>query len=113
MEFHGKEPLFRQIASYYRRMILIGALKNGDPMPSVREVALDRGINPNTVQRAFSLLEEEGYIATIAKKGSFVSYGKEPAKRNEILIHHLRDILTAGYSFQEIEKALALLKEEA
>lgn len=66
------KPLFKQIYETYKKYILMGVFKPGDKLPSVREVAEKMGVNPNTVNRGFILLEEEGLIETILKKGSFV-----------------------------------------
>ena len=67
-----KKPLFIQIKEYYEHLIDIGAFNEGDEMPSVRVVALEHNANPNTVQRAFSLMVESGYLISIPKKGFYV-----------------------------------------
>ena len=105
MQFHGSEPIFLQIASYYRRLIEIGALKDGEMLPSVREVALEAKVNPNTVQRAFSLLAEEGYIASLPKKGNLVSFQGNLQEKSEIE-EVLRSLLEKGYGKEEILSVL-------
>ncbi len=111
MQFNGNEPIFLQIAAYYRRMIEISALKEGDMLPSVREVAVTNRVNPNTVQRAFSLLGEEGYISSLPKKGNFVSYKAEGKQRGE-LKKSLQSLLDSGYSKEDIRLALQELEEK-
>lgn len=79
-------------------------------MPSVREVALANGVNPNTVQRAFSLLVEEGYLVTIPKKGFFVN--KRVVNREEVLKASIKKLLDDGYSVEELESVINKMKGE-
>ena len=72
MRFNSSKPIFIQLAEYYEQLIDLGMLKENEEMPSVREVALMNDINPNTVQRAFTLMVEHHYLVNIPKKGFFV-----------------------------------------
>ena len=72
MRFHDRAPVYQQIAEYLKRQILLGAVQDGDPMPSRRELAVQTGINPNTAQKAYSLMTEEGYVRTDGNTGSVV-----------------------------------------
>ncbi len=77
MDFRGlklgnREPVYQQIAAYVRQQIFTGAAQSGDPLPSRREIAAQLGINPNTVQKAFRLMEDAGYIVTNGNSGSTV-----------------------------------------
>ena len=82
-------------------LIDCGVLKEGDEMPSVREIALIYGINPNTAQRALSLLVEGGYLQNIPKKGFFVK--KVDANNKEKIIKAAIDnLLASGVSKEEI-----------
>lgn len=74
MVFDGKESIYLQLFHEYKRYIELGVYQNGDKLPSVRVLAEQFGINPNTVQRAYQLLEEGGYIKTVNKKGVYVCY---------------------------------------
>lgn len=69
----GKESIFEQIKKQIIRFIELGVLKPNDKLPSVRMLASDLGINPNTVARAYAELEKEGIIYTLNKKGVFVA----------------------------------------
>ena len=60
IDYQSKLPLYEQIAERFQAMILRGALPPGSQMPSVRSLAMDLSINPNTIQKAFSLLEQTG-----------------------------------------------------
>lgn len=73
INLQGKESIFEQIKKQIIRFIELGVLKPNDKLPSVRMLASDLGINPNTVARAYAELENEGVIYTINKKGVFVS----------------------------------------
>ena len=82
-------PLFIQIYEDYKKFIILGLYKPGDKLPSVREVAEEKGINPHTVNRAYQMLEAEGYVETIFKKGSFV---KAIDDENEVMKQIKKDI---------------------
>ena len=66
-------PIYEQIKEGLCRLILSGALPTGERLPSVRELAGQLAINPNTIQRAYRELELEGFIYSMPGKGSFVS----------------------------------------
>ncbi len=66
-----KQSIYLQIAESVKRDIRMGFIKDGDRLPSCRELAIKMGINPNTVQRAYSELEKDGYIETVPKKGVY------------------------------------------
>ena len=72
LDYRDARPIYSQIVDNFRSQILAGVLQNGDRLPSVRELAGDLAINPNTIQRAYRELEMEGWIASVPGKGSFV-----------------------------------------
>ena len=72
LRFDDRAPVYQQIAEYLKRQILLGTVQDGDPMPSRRELAAQTGINPNTAQKAYRLMTEEGYVVTDGNSGSFV-----------------------------------------
>ena len=72
MQFHDRAPVYQQIAEHLKRQILLGNALDGDAMPSRRELAAQTGINPNTAQKAFHLMMEEGYVVTDGNNGSRV-----------------------------------------
>ena len=72
MQFHDRAPVYQQIAEHLKRQILLGNALDGDAMPSRRELAAQTGINPNTAQKAFRLMMEEGYVVTDGNNGSRV-----------------------------------------
>ena len=72
LDYRDARPIHRQIAEGLQEQILAGVLQEGDKLPSVRELATQLTINPNTIQRSYRELEAEGWIATVPGKGCFV-----------------------------------------
>lgn len=73
LNFRDGRPLYEQICASVRRAISTGAMQPGDKLPSVRELATSLAINPNTIQRAYRMLESEGWIMSAPGKGSFAA----------------------------------------
>lgn len=69
----SKQPLYEQLVEQLRRQLMLGSIQAGEPMPSVRQLATELGINPNTIQKAYRRMEDEGMILSVPGKGSFVS----------------------------------------
>ena len=105
-----KKPIFIQIKEFYEHLIDIGAFQDGDEMPSVRAVALENNANPNTIQRAFSLMVDDGYLESIPKKGFYVK--KQGHQRTSYLEETLKDLQSKGYTKEEIIKALGGNKDD-
>ncbi len=76
-------PIWRQIEEGMRRMISLGTLKAGDPIPSVRDLARDLRVNPNTVARAYQRLTDLGVFNVRRGEGTYVSDQPAPIKRSE------------------------------
>ena len=72
LDYRVARPIYSQIIDGFREQIVTGVLQQGDRMPSVRELATELTINPNTIQRAYRELEMQGWIAAVPGKGSFV-----------------------------------------
>ena len=72
LNYRDARPIYSQIVDGIREQILSGVLRTGDKLPSVRELATQLTINPNTIQRAYRELELQGWIATVLGKGCFV-----------------------------------------
>ncbi|MBR4719583.1 MAG: GntR family transcriptional regulator [Lachnospiraceae bacterium] len=73
IDYKDSRPIYEQIFDKLRLLILNGALKADEKMPSVRTMAMELSINPNTIQRSYSELERQGYIYTVKGRGNFVS----------------------------------------
>ncbi|MCR4807154.1 MAG: GntR family transcriptional regulator [Lachnospiraceae bacterium] len=73
LDLKDSRPIYEQIVDKFRLLIINGVLKSEDKMPSVRTLAMDLSINPNTIQKAYGELERQGYIYTVKGRGNFVS----------------------------------------
>ena len=73
INYRDTRPFYQQIKDNVRHLVVSGALKKDDKLPSVRELAASLAINPNTIQRAYRELENEGYIYTLPGKGTFAA----------------------------------------
>lgn len=73
LDLSDKRPIYEQVRDKYKELISIGALQKDEQMPSVRSLAVDLSINPNTIQRAYSELERDGFIYTVKGRGNFVA----------------------------------------
>lgn len=77
IEFDNNQPIYLQIMNYIKGEIITGKLKPGDKIPSVRELAAELQINPNTVQRTFQELERETIVETRRGMGRYVTGSEE------------------------------------
>lgn len=98
LRFHDRTPVYQQIAEHLKRQILLGTVQDGEAMPSRRELAAQTGINPNTAQKAYRLMTEEGYIYTDGNNGSVVRL--TPASRAAV-----EEELTRGLVERFVEEA--------
>lgn len=73
LDYRDARPIYEQVKDGFRKLIIQNVLSKDEKMPSVREMATSLTINPNTIQRAYRELEQEGYIYTVSGKGSFVA----------------------------------------
>lgn len=94
LNYRDSRPIYEQIKDGLRKLIVTGALQPDDRLPSVRALAAQLAINPNTIQRAYNELESEGYIYSISGKGSFASRnaGSDTARKQEML-HQVQELV--------------------
>ena len=72
LDYRDARPIYAQITDGFRDQIIAGILQPGNKMPSVRELATELTINPNTIQRSYRELESQGWIVSVPGKGSFI-----------------------------------------
>ena len=118
LDYKDRRPIYEQIIEKLEELMLIGVLKENDPMPSVRSLATDLAINPNTIQRAYAELERRGCIYVIKGKGSFVAENStmKENKKKEILIHVseiIDEAIRLGISDQEIKTMVEIQYQAA
>ena len=106
--FSGKRDVFLEIADRYANYIRLGVLKDGDRLPSVRVAAGQLNVNPNTVQKAYTYLEEQGLISTLPKKGVYVTYGanQSAVKQDSPVMQAIMKLKEAGVEQAEILSAV-------
>jgi GntR family transcriptional regulator len=105
---NNRDPVYMQIASYVKRKILAGHVSNGDPLPSRREIAAKLNINPNTAQKAFKLMEEQGYVVTVGNTGSIIHIDDtilaniESELTETLVIEFIRAAKDSNLSFKKV-----------
>ncbi len=104
-------PIYIQIMDEVRRALVIGTLKPETPLPSVRQLASELRVNPNTVQQAYRELEREGLVYMRRGQGTFVSESAQPEAERLVLSRQvaeraLRDAFRHGISMEELRGAL-------
>ena len=107
LNYRDSRPIYEQIKDGLRKLIASGALAADEKLPSVRQLAMQLAINPNTIQRAYAELEKEGFIYSVPGKGSFVAEnsGQNEARRQELLaqLHALSaELKLLGVTDQEL-----------
>ena len=109
IKINSNKPIYEQIVDSYVSFINSGVYKENDHVPSVRELAIEIGINPNTVARAYSILEEEGYIYSLNKKGYYVCKRKIN-ENSDMKFIEIKDVISSyiknGMKPEEIEKTV-------
>ncbi len=81
LDYRDSRPLHQQVRDGLRRLMVTGILQPGDQIPSVRKLATELTINPNTIQRAIAQLEAEGFVYTVAGRGTFVAEDGDQSRR--------------------------------
>ncbi len=111
IDFRDKRPIYEQIVSGMENEIIRGIMTPDEPLPSVRSLAMELSINPNTIQKAYRQLESDGYTYSVPGRGSFVRNveGVREMKRKEMIrriIDLIRQARELGISDKEIEEAV-------
>ena len=111
LNYRDSRPIYEQIKDGLRRMIVTGAMAQDEKLPSVRAMATQLSINPNTIQRSYRQLEMEGWIATVPGKGCFVCAIPTGDPKQELRLLKQFDeaagkLLLLGYTAKELQKRL-------
>ncbi len=88
IDYRDTRPIYEQVVDRFKMLILRGVLHSDDKIPSVRNLAVDLSINPNTIQRAYAELEKQGYIYTVKGKGNFVS------DKSQLMLKYKEELFT-------------------
>ena len=92
LDYRDARPIYEQVRDGLRSLMVTGVLAAGEKLPSVRSLATELAINPNTIQRAYSQLETEGYVYTVSGRGTFVCEVREQNRQRRPLMEELRDL---------------------
>lgn len=109
VSYRDARPIYEQVRDSLRQQILSGVLRAGDQLPSVRELSARLAVNPNTVQRAYRELEQEGCVYSVRGRGSYVADAAEAAAaRREDLLAQLDELAgelrSLGVSDEELAR---------
>lgn len=97
LDYKSRLPIYEQLYRSIRRMAAVGAVDQREPLPSVRALAQELGVNPNTVQKAYRMLEHDGIICSIPGKGSFLSEDLSAiSQQREIALEKLDDAIRSA-----------------
>ncbi|MDD3334838.1 MAG: GntR family transcriptional regulator [Eubacteriales bacterium] len=111
----NKTPIYEQLIQQLRHQIATGALAGGEPISSVRQLSIDLGVNPNTIQKAYRQMEQEGLIYTVSGKGSFITdeitplIEKQRADQLAVLTKELEKARDIGIPLEDVQKRLMLI----
>ena len=115
LNYRDSRPIYAQIKDGIKKLVVSGALRDGDKLPSVRDLAAELSINPNTIQRAYRELESEGFIYTLAGKGSFAApqTNASAERRAELFLRFdeaASELFFSGVSSSELQARIDNLK---
>ena len=110
IDYKNRKPIYEQIVERFQMLIVKGILEADSQMPSVRTLASELSINPNTIQKAYTILEQQGYIYPVKGRGNFVSGNQTlKEKKEEVFFQKLRDVIQEGKELG-IEKERCIAK---
>lgn len=108
LDLQSRQPIYEQLMLKLSELVILGAMKADDQLPSVRTLARDLGVNPNTVQKAYQELERRGIIYSVAGKGSFIAAGESAnsmmrSRGTETLRGAMEEGKRAGLTRQDVD----------
>lgn len=108
LDYRDRRPIYEQIVERFRELMVTGVLTQNSQMPSVRSLAMELSINPNTIQRAYMELERQGYIYSVKGRGSFVADNGGIREKERLAVLGEMKVLAEKALKLGIEKAKAL-----
>ena len=114
LDYKDARPIYEQVAEKFKALILKGVLEKDEQMPSVRSLAMELSINPNTIQKAYAELERQGFIYTVKGRGNFVSgdSGLVDKRKKEYvgkILLLVSEVLEIGMSKAELIREIEML----
>lgn len=110
IDLKNRKPIYEQVVENFKRMIISGGLSEGSRVPSIRDMAKELGVNPNTVQKAYRELESNGYFYTVLGQGSFIAAPPESLTQQEVaalyetLSELVHELLFRGVVLEDVQK---------
>ena len=113
LNYRDARPIYEQVRDGLRRLIVSGAIADGEKLPSVRALASQLAINPNTIQRAYMQLEQEGLIYPVKGKGNFIADSEEGRKISKAsYTEELKNLIRKGKAMgMEEEELIYIIRE--
>lgn len=112
IDYKENKSIYEQIRDRLKELIISGSLKKGEKLPSVRELSCELTVNPNTVQRAYRELENEGYLYSVAGKGNYVSDEVKEKTDTKELFKKLDGVIKElSFAGTEKEKVIDFINE--
>ncbi|MDO5538568.1 MAG: GntR family transcriptional regulator [Eubacteriales bacterium] len=109
IDYKDRRPIYEQIVERFQMLIVKGVLEADSQMPSVRELATTLAVNPNTVQKAYAILEQNGFIYPVKGRGNFVTGGERLIKEKQET--HLKEFRKIVWQAEELGIAQEKLQE--
>ena len=111
LNYRDSKPIYEQIKDGLRKLVISNSLSADEKLPSVRELAAKLAINPNTIQRAYHELETEGYICSVAGRGSYVcaQIPEDPARQVALMQQFdaaVQELLYLGMRSEELRRRI-------
>lgn len=110
IDYKDRRPIYEQIVERFQMLIVKGVLEPDSQMPSVRGLATELAINPNTIQKAYAILEQQGFIYPVKGRGNFVAGGVKLVEEKQNA--HLENVRAAFRQAKEMGISRERLLEE-
>ena len=116
LNYRDARPIYEQVRDGLRRLMVSGAIEEGEKLPSVRALASSLSINPATIQRAYDALEREGYLRSEAGRGCFALVrGDQMTQRKHVLLRQFdetaAELFFLGLTREELTRRLKEVKQ--
>lgn len=107
IDYKDARPIYEQIIERYKTLILKGVMQPDEQMPSVRNLAMELSINPNTIQKAYAELERQGFLYTVKGRGNFVTgdgslIEKRKTEYIDQILELVREVIELGMTKMEV-----------
>jgi len=102
LDYTSRTPIYEQIVNEIEKYVALGLLKEKEQIMSIRDLASNLGVNPNTVKKAYSILESKGIITSISTKGTFININASKIKEETInnYINEIKSIMDKLYKLE-------------